>query len=346
MIGGSKQGSGGGPRNAGRGIPDRPGTNVKTKLENKDHYYVPWPFLINRIYVGVWYTCTWGLFRGRQWVVVMILPETVELSINSQRSGRHKHQFSHDPDPTKLDYNTSLEAMNRTLRSVASAPALRRGIRHSAPSTNPSALLNSPSQYASLNVQSLRQECRNRGLKVSGRKAELVDRLSSYEMSKMLQHQQEKAFHSTPAPKAKDDSSTVDYCLMPATRPLVEDWNKPLFKIPVPPDAFSKVAKGVTAEYQTSVPDRGAADKQSANIQGAAEEPRLHVINSQARSLDDVVPVSYFSGGNDNHYQDQKYSPEEMSSRDKSFLAAFAAAVSSWWVFGKWSERKQKSHAN
>jgi hypothetical protein len=254
------------------------------------------------------------------------------------------------PSPlNSYSIHTLLRRMNRTLRSVASAPSLRRGIRHSAPSTNPSVLLNSPSQYASLNVQSLRQECRTRGLKVSGRKAELVDRLSSYEMSKMLQHQQDSkvsGFHSTAAPKAKDDSSTVDYCLMPATQALAEDWDKPLLKIPVPPDAFSKVAGSVKPEYQTSVPDHGAANKQSANVQGTAEEPRLHVINSQARSLDDVVPVSHFSGGSESHYKDKAYSPGEMSSRDKSFLAAFAAAVSSWWIFGKWSDKKQQNHAN
>lgn len=192
-------------------------------------------------------------------------------------------------------------------------------------------------------MQSLRQECRVRGLKVSGRKAELVDRLTSHEMSKMVQQQQESkaSFHSTPKPRAKDDSSTVDYCLMPATRAVADDWDKPLFKIPVPPDAFSRVAGGVRPEYETSVPDRGAADKTRANVAGTAEEPRLHVINSQARSLDDVVPVSHYAGADDSHYKDHPYAPGEMSSRDKSFLAAFAAAVSSWWLFGKWSDKKQ-----
>lgn len=60
---------------------------------------------------------------------------------------------------------------------------LRRAIHTSAPKTNPSNLLASTSQYTSLSVQSLRSECRKKGLKVSGRKAELIDRLASYELS-------------------------------------------------------------------------------------------------------------------------------------------------------------------
>lgn len=241
----------------------------------------------------------------------------------------------------------------RTLRSVASAPSLRRGIRNSAPSTNPSSLLNhGPSQYTSLSVQSLKQECRKKGLKVSGRKAELVDRLSSFDASKMIQQPpslssavRSQPIHSTKPAQAKDDSSTVDYCLMPQTMPDV-DLDKPIIKIPVPPDAFSKVAEDVDVEYQTPVPDNGAADVKSATVTGTAEEPRVHVIHGEAaRNLDDIVPVSRYSGNGESHYQDKTFTPGEFSSKDKSFFAAFAATITGWWFLGKWTDKKDKQKA-
>ncbi|KAK9326413.1 hypothetical protein V1517DRAFT_311716 [Lipomyces orientalis] len=72
-------------------------------------------------------------------------------------------------------------SMQRTLRSVRSAPgSLRAHYLHSSASTpNPTHVLNKTGgNYKNLTLENLRSECRKRGLKVSGNKSHLVDRLT------------------------------------------------------------------------------------------------------------------------------------------------------------------------
>ncbi|KAK9370159.1 hypothetical protein V1509DRAFT_616865 [Lipomyces kononenkoae] len=71
--------------------------------------------------------------------------------------------------------------MQRTLRTVRSAPgSLRAHYLHSSASTpNPTHVLNKTgTNYKNLTLENLRSECRKRGLKVSGNKGHLVDRLA------------------------------------------------------------------------------------------------------------------------------------------------------------------------
>ena len=217
-----------------------------------------------------------------------------------------------------------------SLRAVKSLPSLRRTIHHSAPSTTPSNLLTSPSQYNALSVAVLRVELKKRGHKVGGRKAELVERLMALDVAGRA------SLSSSRKVLAKGDSSTIDYYKVPPSDYHKEDYKSP-FKIPVPPDARQPV-KEVEATYITSVPDHGAGHTNGLAT-GTDDAPLVHALgDTKARTLDGGYRVNDYRS---KHPEDE--GPAELQSEDKTFLTVFAAAIAGWWWLGSWSKGKSTS---
>uniref|UniRef100_A0A060TFY1 ARAD1D26664p n=1 Tax=Blastobotrys adeninivorans TaxID=409370 RepID=A0A060TFY1_BLAAD len=235
----------------------------------------------------------------------------------------------------------------RVLRSTKSNPSLRqakslpniRGIRTSTPSTNPSALLATPTQYASQSVASLKAECRKKGLKVSGRKADLVDRLCAFDASKLATGMGSHPISTSTPKRAKDDSSTVDYCLMPLTdAPTADDTV--VFKIPVPPDAYSQTARDQSTSYHTPKPDGGQTERSQVST-GTEGAEQVHVISPSAhvRQVEEALPRQDFTVTERDPYEGQNQNAE-LKAGDKTFLAAFAATVVGWFALGKVGKKK------
>ncbi|CAN6621557.1 hypothetical protein TRVA0_008S02410 [Trichomonascus vanleenenianus] len=237
--------------------------------------------------------------------------------------------------------NTSTRAM-RTLRAVKSAPNLKRGIKNSAPSPNPSHLLSTPSQYTSLSVASLKAECRRNGLKVSGRKAELIDRLAAFEASRSMQSSSFASAFSTTKPKFETVRQAVDRIRLPLAGRTPDEPIK--YKIPVPPDAYSTTAKDASTKYSHDVPDHGAAG--SAGRQSGTEqlESEVHITgDADVRSLAAETLVTRLSEKEEQeYYEEKKFHPGELTSSDKTFLAGFAAVITGWWLLGSGKDKKDK----
>jgi hypothetical protein len=216
----------------------------------------------------------------------------------------------------------------RPLRSVKSAPSsLRRAFLHtSAPKPNPSNLLNNASQYTGLSVQALKSECKRKGLKVTGRKAELIDRLASFDVKSFSSP---RTMSSTARVLAKGDSSTIDFYSFPLETFDKEEPPLP-FKIPVPPDTSAPV-RAVDPQYATPVPDGGAA---SGDLSGTHQSAKVHVIGeSPVRTLNDDAVANH---------EEEPFN-EDLSSRDKSVLTALAGAVAGWWLLGNIGKKKNRS---
>ncbi|ANB12047.1 hypothetical protein AWJ20_280 [Sugiyamaella lignohabitans] len=247
--------------------------------------------------------------------------------------------------------------LSRTLRSVSSAPNLRQRaagsalsavstppppvpklpstyirtahLHQSAKATKPSNLLTNNSKYMSLSVAALRAECKKRGVKVGGRKAELVDRLMSVDASQRVQ-----TISTTAKKQAKGDDSSIDYYKVPHPEP---EKYKPAFKVPVLPDSAGASSKEVPQpEFNTSAPDHGVADHVEGKVSGTKDAPKVHVPGSTEEGIgEDESPLESSSGGTSS-------GSGEFSSGDKTFLVGFAVAVTAWWFLPFGSKKKKK----
>lgn len=194
----------------------------------------------------------------------------------------------------------------RSLRHVRSIPSLRAGLHSSASATKPSHLLTTQiqSRYNALTVNALKSECRQRGLKLVGRKADLVDRLVTFESTK--------TFSTASAKQAKGDGSHIDYYEVPKA-PQLKGPPKPPFKVPAPPDA-SHTTPEIDANYNDVT--TAAPDVNNAPI-------GVHVVSGQS----DVAAMDAESGS----VTDTPQHTSEIPSRDKPFLLALAATIAAWW---------------
>lgn len=261
----------------------------------------------------------------------------------------------------------------RALRTARSAPNLKRGIKHTTPTPLPTNLLNSHSQYTSLSVQALKQECRNKGLKVSGRKADLIDRLASNDASRLtdtgiadiksFSTKVKQANLKTPptnttttTPKGAKKQSTlageidkvkdqVDRIKLPQGWQMLDKKKKKPFPIPVPPDSNSKIVSPQTQDtvYTTPKPDDGkGASELDSNVH-VLGQTRVRDFEDEAkvqeasRDGSDFKPFSGDKGGNNSNEQ------SDFTSRDKTFFAGFAAVVTGWWALGKFTDKKKST---
>lgn len=81
--------------------------------------------------------------------------------------------------------------MSQAVRSLRSVPSMRRMLHTSSTAPKPSHLLSSQrdttrSHFANLTVPVLKDECRSRGLKLSGKKSDLIERIVGFEHAKLF----------------------------------------------------------------------------------------------------------------------------------------------------------------
>lgn len=222
--------------------------------------------------------------------------------------------------------------MIRIQRTRFLAQSVRRGIHSSTPKTNPSPLLSSSSQYTSMKVASLKDECRKRGLRLGGRKSELIERLCSNDFSTASRRVVDASMKtaaassvsvadkvrliSSSAPAfAQGDQSTIDFCKLPKTGLLVD---APRVKIPISPDAYGEVAR-----YGTHSPTNDS------KVASAIAEEELDHKQPQEIHYASGHQVSTFSGDSSHGEQQQDFSVN-----DKLVLGGIASAVALWWTYG------------
>lgn len=223
----------------------------------------------------------------------------------------------------------------KSLRSVKSAPSLRRAIQSSSNKANPTNLLSSPSHYALMNLNALKGECRKHGLKISGKKAELIDRLCSFDASKSglsVANQQAAGFKSTAAKAAKGDDSSIDFYRFP--KGGFEPPQPPKqMTIPMPPDYQGTAPIVEAPKYATTVPDGGAA-----SVSGTEHLGKVHVMgDTEVRTLVDDTS----SAGKE---QTEGEGSSKASSKDNTFFAIFGASIAGWWALGSLSKKDKKKH--
>lgn len=223
----------------------------------------------------------------------------------------------------------------KSLRSVKSAPSLRRAIQSSSNKANPTNLLSSPTHYALMNLNALKGECRKHGLKVSGKKSELIDRLCSFDASKSsfaAVNQQTAGFKSTAVKAAKGDDSSIDFYKFP--KDGFEPPQPPKqMTIPMPPDYKGTAPIVEAPSYATTVPDGGAA-----SVSGTEHLGKVHVMgDSEVRTLVDDTASTGKDGAED------EGSPKA-SSKDNTFFAVFGASIAGWWALGSLTKKDKKKH--
>lgn len=213
-----------------------------------------------------------------------------------------------------VNFPSIMSSVQRSLRGMRSLPNMRQ--LHSSSSTpKPSHLLSTaPSPYAAQTVMSLRGECKKRGLRQSGRKSDLVDRLVTHDASF-------KQFSTSRPREAKGDKSHIDFYKLPKAPSAPEDRGVQKFTIPIPPDAKYK-AKEVLK----------STESQSTSPQVEAQSG-IHVVSGDA----DVSAMNAEVGDSTHALGTENTIP----AKDKPFLYGLGAAVVAWWS-SQWFGSEEK----
>lgn len=204
-----------------------------------------------------------------------------------------------------------------------------RGLHGSSKKATPSHLLSSiQSQYSALTVNALKTECKTRGLRVSGRKSELIDRIVAFEATQQFSTSAKsksiareappavKNFSTTAAAEAKNDSSSIDYFRMPEDVLADAPVNELPSRMVVPPDAHYKAADHAPRKVNPRVPDES----------GSAE-----VYDATGSRI--ISNLTEEDGAPKPHHEEEP-SQDELPGRDKTILWGLVAGVAAWWTGG------------
>ncbi|CDK24656.1 unnamed protein product [Kuraishia capsulata CBS 1993] len=209
---------------------------------------------------------------------------------------------------------------------------------------------NAGSKYVSMNLQGLKSECKRRGLKVSGRKLELIQRLShsdapgsppssrqlstasksktvnAKEPENLIKIQkkslstktvQKRTISRTATVSAKGDSSTIESFKIPH-----HNYDPP---DPVPPIKIPSLSTEASLKDATTPVDpKNPKDILDAKVEGAVS---LGVDSPPVATQSGVVvePLEIDTS------ESSQSGEEPISFRDKGILAAFAVASIGWW---------------
>lgn len=274
---------------------------------------------------------------------------TKHLHLTSTRQPNPRHQqvhIYHNPRHMLRISQTLTQGRIGCQKVLFRPSTLTRAIHQSTPKTNPSPLLSStPTQYSSMKVASLKDECRRRGLRLGGRKADLIERLASHDFSTVSKRagngnpnlgpnpgpnpgnpnlgpnlHRVRLLTTTPPTLAQGDTSTIDFCKLPHTG-LPAD--APRIKIPTSPDAYGEVARFGTHAITN---DRKVAE--------SVAEDELHSKQPQEIHYASGHVVRSFTG---DHSSEQSH--DELNTNDKLVLSGMAAAVGFWWWLGLEGEK-------
>lgn len=214
---------------------------------------------------------------------------------------------------------------------------------HNTPKKDHTTLLTTD-KHASFNVMSLKalkNECRSRGLRVSGKKAELVDRILTFENVKPVSFASpsgNRLLHMSSKTNSKGDNKPVDAVKIPdiaATEKNLSQAEKDyIVHIPsLTREATNKPITKVEKVLNTSNPDQAASKINEPTVATPDNDNvifRTDAPLKQAEIINDDVEL--VSGENESGHGDPGSSQKELSSKDKKFLLGFAATVGAWWA--------------
>lgn len=221
---------------------------------------------------------------------------------------------------------------------------------HQSSKQNQSTLLSSKTnEFSMMSVQSLKNECRKRGLKVSGRKNELVSRISDFDSVSVKDSNKNfsttglKKFKSTPTLKKKGDASTIDY-IKPvdiSAKKLVDDDY--IVKIPsltteaskTPVTKLEKKLQTESSDLNETVVSQAPGSEAKVFTQTQVDVNETSLFDPQLEGSEAQEQEPLF---NDKPYE---YEKGDIPAGDKPFLYGFAAAVGAWFLL----KPKEKKHS-
>ncbi|KAK9456103.1 hypothetical protein V1511DRAFT_457746 [Dipodascopsis uninucleata] len=256
--------------------------------------------------------------------------------------------------------------MQRTFRSVRSTSISfqARSLHSSSTTPTPSPALNKgSSSYKNLTVDNLRAECRKRGLKVSGKKSHLVDRLiiddnalfstsstafarrasKMPNISKTLPSKttMEQTIFENKFNKAVPTHNSISEVVRAInTTPVVkakdDDSTIDFYKMPIV--GFKETPSPISIVSIPIVPTNFEVRSSSPSEYVSSRPEISHVSGDNvAGPILDTVDNSSVSEANSNEYASQ----DELQSRDKVLLTSFVACTLVWWTIGSLFEEKE-----
>lgn len=238
---------------------------------------------------------------------------------------------------------------------------------HETKKKDQSPLLSKKSEFALMSLNTLKTECRKRGLKVSGRKADLVSRIATYDSSystkaansistqirakkpqatPVVQATQQtmKRFSQSTKADAKGDVSHIDYIKPVDLSPskLVEDdyiVQIPSLSTDASNNAVTELEKQLS---QASNPNETIVSKAPGSDTKIFEQGSVDSVDTQnVEALE--VEVADILGQEAEEYKDEPYEYDysDVSGNDKKFLAGFLAAAGLWWFLPTGTKSKQ-----
>ncbi|CEP63397.1 Aim34p LALA0_S08e01508g [Lachancea lanzarotensis] len=205
-----------------------------------------------------------------------------------------------------------------------------------------------------LSLKALKNECRNRGLKISGRKGELVDRILAFENSKSLPGTSSIAssvrqLHFSRAVGQKGDSRPVDDVKLPdvaATEDALQSLDKE-YIVHITPLSESADQKPVTMlEKELLATENSPLDK-TPQVSTTDHDKVIFQADAPEDSLD-IVNEEYETAKNNDADATNKSDPskesDSLESRDKTFLLSVAGLVAGWWSLKLWSKKGDREH--
>ncbi|CUS21715.1 LAQU0S03e09032g1_1 [Lachancea quebecensis] len=218
---------------------------------------------------------------------------------------------------------------------------------HSTPKKDHTTLL-SNAKLATFNVMSLKalkNECRTRGLKISGRKGELVDRILAFETSGLLADEPIKntarQIHITKCARSRSNPKPVDDVRMPdiaATEKSLETPEQE-YIVHITPLSKSADKKPVTKlEKELSV-EEGSANVPPA-VSTTDHDKVIFQVDAPTDNVEVVDEEAELAADNQTSKDSNLCSSrEELNNRDKMFILGFAAMLAGWWSLKFWGDK-------
>ncbi|AET38553.1 Aim34p Ecym_3039 [Eremothecium cymbalariae DBVPG len=223
---------------------------------------------------------------------------------------------------------------------------------HNTPKKEHTSLISNNKKYAAFTVmslKSLRNECRSRGLKVSGKKSELVERIMAFEserQSSLLDSLMKKA--NTEYKRKMSSAARATQSHINTTRPVDKvkipdiaateamSERKRLDRMIQVPFLSKEAAESTAAKFQNGIGKYNGAGA----VSEFEQEGTVLTANDDLRIESPIAAINKIEILNDEAEESNKNNSEEresseLNSRDKKFLFGFTAAVAVWWLLGR-----------
>ncbi|SCU80886.1 LADA_0B10044g1_1 [Lachancea dasiensis] len=203
------------------------------------------------------------------------------------------------------------------------------------------------SRFNVLSLKALKGECRTRGLKLSGRKSELVDRILAFENTRIsigsapiLNTRQ---FHTSKPLAAKGDSKPVDDVKLPdvaATEDSLESVDKE-YIVHITPLSKTADEKPVTLlekellaeeREEDDLPQVSTTDLDKGIFHAELSKENYDIANEDAENATETDAYEQ---------SDSLMSNERLNAKDKTFFLSAAAVVAGWWSLKFWDNNEE-----